>query len=109
MASHDQDTPAAVLNGVIVSLLLIVLAVFAADVTLTLLRWGLLLLLAVLGVLPPAVSKLAPLWSGWQLAQIAEAVFGSPTVAAVPAHALSLAAIAAACFAAVRRTFGRPR
>ncbi|HKD55545.1 MAG TPA: ABC transporter permease [Steroidobacteraceae bacterium] len=141
----------AMLFAAVVSLLLTVLAVLVAGVTLTLLRWALLVLMAVVGVIPfcaigllvgslckgsatPAVlnliylpmsflsglwvplsmlprplSQLAPLWPSWQLAQIAEAVVGPAPVAAVPAHALALTAIAAACFGAARRALGRAR
>jgi ABC-2 type transport system permease protein len=137
------------LFAAIVSVLLIVLAAVAAGVTLTLLRWSLLLVLAVVGVIPfcglgllvgatckasaaPAVlnliylpmsflsglwvplsmlprplSQLAPLWPSWQLAQIAEAVVGSAPAAAIPGHALVLAAIAGTCLAAARRALGR--
>jgi len=45
--------------------------------------------------------------ASWQLAQIAEAVVGSAAAAAVPGHALALAAIAATCFGAARRALGR--
>jgi ABC-2 type transport system permease protein len=141
----------AMLFAAVVSPLLIVLAPLAAGVTLTLLRWSTLLLLAAVGVipfcangllvsplceaqaapavlnliclpmsffsglwqplsvLPPALSRLAPLWSDWQLARIAETVVGSAAVAAVPGHVLSLAAIGTGCFAAARRALGRRR
>lgn len=141
----------AMLFATLVALLLIALAVLAAAVTLSLSSWGLLLALALLGVIPfcaigllvgslckasaaPAVlnliylpmsflsglwvplsvlprplSQLAPLWPSWQLARIADAVVGSGAVAAVPRHALVLAAVAVACFAAAHRALGRRR
>jgi ABC-2 type transport system permease protein len=141
----------AMLFAVVVSLLLLVLAALAGGVAVTLLQWGVLLMLALAGVipfcaigllvgslckasaapavlnliylpmsflsglwvplsvLPPALSKIAPLWPSWHLAQIAEAMVGSAPVTAAPGHVLALAAVACACFLVARRALGRPR
>jgi ABC-2 type transport system permease protein len=46
-----------------------------------------------LGVLPPFISKLAPLWPAWHLGRLALAAVGQAPGEALPWHALALALV----------------
>ena len=102
----------------IVSLLHMSVAATAGGIAVAMVRWNLLLVLAVLGVIPSRVplsllphplAQLAAVWPSWHLAQIAGAVAGVESSSAITWHVLVLAAMAVACFAAARRAPGRPR
>jgi ABC-2 type transport system permease protein len=113
-------TAMAMVFAAVVSLLLMAFAAVGAGVVLILMRWSLLLVLAVLDVIPfcamgflvgsvckataaPAVLNL------WHLAQIAQVVAGSGAGSGTAVHVLVLSGMAAACFTAAQRALARPR
>jgi ABC-type multidrug transport system permease subunit len=102
----------------IVSLLLNSVAATAGGVVVAMVRWNVLFVLAMLGVIPSReplsllahpLAQLAVLLPSWHLAQIARAVAGVEPSPAIAWHVLVLAAVAVACFAATRRALGRSR